>query len=513
MAQDVFGANAPQTMTAAEMQKWIEDHDKALKNYTSALDPLKQLRDVTKSVTKKVNSLTKEDIVTYLKNPIGYEGRIRNASWYLYYRSQIYRRLIFYFATLFCLDAKSIIPKYDLVKPETDEQILKSYNDTLKMLSGWNINNEFLKTNITAFIQDVSYNCAYYDETGLYFLPLPADYCKIYAQYPTGDFSFAVDMGYFRGSNKWLIESWGEPFTTMWNNFERDGNSARWQVMPDKYAACFKFTNHDHEVILPPFSGILGELINLNDIADVQNVADRSEIYKLIYLKLKTLTGAKMADEWSVNPAIVVEYFNRLINDALPDYMSAAIIPGNDDLGVIDFSNNDKTAESNKVLKATKSLLNTAGGAQILNSADISGTTAFHGAIHSDENFAMSTLLPQIEGWFNRILPYVVSNPSTVKFFFVGRLTKDEYRKELLENAQYSLPTKLAIMTLSGINPLETLSLNHLEEDILKLGEKFNDPLKSSYTASGNDEGGRPTLGDDKITDDGEASRDKVDRM
>ena len=183
------------------------------------------------------------------------------------------------------------------------------------------------------------------------------------------------------------------------------------------------------------------------------------------------------------------------------------------DLGVIDFSNNDKTAESNKVLKATKSLLNTAGGAQILNSADISGTTAFHAAIHSDENFAMSTLLPQIEGWFNRILPYVVSNPSTVKFFFVGRLTKDEYRKELLENAQYSLPTKLAIMTLSGINPLETLSLNHLEEDILKLGEKFNDPLKSSYTASGNDEGGRPTLGDDQITDDGEASRDKVDRM
>ena len=114
---------------------------------------------------------------------------------------------------------------------------------------------------------------------------------------------------------------------------------------------------------------------------------------------------------------------------------------------------------------------------------------------------------------FNRILPNVVSNPSTVKFFFVGRLTKDEYRKELLENAQYSLPTKLAIMTLSGINPLETLSLNHLEEDILKLGEKFNDPLKSSYTASGNDEGGRPTLGDDQITDDGEASRDKADKM
>jgi hypothetical protein len=509
MAQEPLGANAPQ-MTAAEMQQWIQDHDRALKNYASALDPLKQLRDVTKSASKTVRSLTKEDIVSYLQNPLSYENRIREASWYLYYRSQIYRRLVLYFSTLFFLDARSIIPRYDLVKPDSDDKILKSYNDTLKMLSNWNIDNEFLKTNITCFIQDVSYNCAYYDETGLYLLPLPGDYCRIYGQYPTGDFSFAVDMSYFRGTNNWLIEAWGEPFRTMWRNYERDGNTARWQVMPDEYAACFKYANHDHDVILPPFSGILGDLINLNDIADVQNVADKAEIYKLIYVKLKTLTGAKMADEWSVDPSIVVEYFQRLISDALPDYMSAAIVPGNDDLGVIDFSSNDKTAETNKVLKATKSVLNTSGGAQILNSAEISGTTAFTAAIKSDTEFAIGTLLPQIEGWFNRIIPNVVTSPSQIKFIHVGRLTRDDCRRELLEDAQYSLPTKLAVMSLSGIDPLQTLSLNHLEENILKLGKRFNDPLKSSYTSS-NSDGGRPVSSDSDLTDDGEASRDKSD--
>lgn len=496
-------------MTAAEMQKWIQDHERQLKNYAAALDPIK-LSDVTKSATKKVDHLSKDTIIQYLQNPTRYTSRLINASWYLYYRNQIYQRLITYFSTLFCLEARSIIPKYDLVKPESDEKILRSYNDTLQMLNKWNIINEFIKTNTTCFIQDVSFNCAYYDDTGLYLLPLPIDRCRIYGQYYAGDFAFEVDMSYFNGTNEWLIEAWGEPFSTMFSDYRR--TNEKWQPMPDRYSACFKYHSHDWETIMPPFSGLFGDLLNLNDISDIAAVAEQMEIYKLVYMKLKTITGAKSPDEWEVTPETVVEYFQRLIQDALPEYASGAIVPGNADLGVVDFSSTDKASETNKVLKATKSVLNTSGGAQILNSAEITGSTAFNAAIKADIEFAISTLLPQINGWINRILPFVVSDPSTVHFYHVGRLNRDEFRKELLENAQYSLPTKLAIMTLCGIDELSTLSLNHLEEKILNLGDLFNDPLKSSYTSSGNDVG-RPTLGDDEISDDGEASRDKADRM
>ena len=495
-------------MTAAEMQKWIQDHERQLQKYAAALDPIK-LRDVTKSATKKVDHLSKETIIEYLQNPTRYTSRLINASWYLYYRNQIYQRLITYFSTLFCLEARSIVPKYDLINPESDEKILRSYNDTLQMLNKWNIINEFIKTNMTCFIQDVSFNCAYYDETGLYLLPLPIDRCKIYGQYYSGDFAFDVDMSYFNGANNWLVDVWGEPFRSMFNEYKR--TNEKWQPMPDRYAACFKYHNHDWETIMPPFSGLFGDLLNLNDISDIAAVAEQMEIYKLVYMKLKTITGAKSPDEWEVTPETVVEYFERLIQDALPEYASGAIVPGNADLGVVDFSSTDKASETNKVLKATKSVLNTSGGAQILNSADITGSTAFNAAIRADIEFAISTLLPQINGWINRILPFVVSDPSRVHFYHVGRLNRDEFRKELLENAQYSLPTKLAIMTLCGLDELSTLSLNHLEEKILNLGDLFNDPLKSSYTASDKDVG-RPSLGDDEISDDGEASRDKVDR-
>lgn len=513
MAQDKAGAVAPtKTMTAAEMQQWIEAHDKQLKNYASALDPLKQLRDVTKASTRRVDALTKDRIVEFLKSPTSNENNLRNAVWYIYYRNQVFQRIITYFSSLFCFEAHSVIPRFDLVKPDSDDKLLKSYNDTLKMMTNWNINNEFFKVVKTCMIQDVSYNCAYYDETGLYLLPMPADYCRIYAQYPTGDFAYAVDMSYFRRYED-LVEAWGEPFKTMYANYRRDMSNNRWQIMPDEYAACFKFRNDDWQTIMPPFSGLLGDLINLNDIADNQAVADSLDIFKFIYVKLRTLTGAKMTDEWSISPEIVVEYFNRMINEALPPYVSAAIVPTNDDVGVVDFSSTDKTAQTNKVLNATKSVLNTSGGAQILNSADIVGTTAFRAAILADTEFAISSLLPQIEGWFNRIMPFVVSNPAKIHFYHVGRLNREDLRKELLEDAQYSLPTKLAVMSLSGLDPLDTLALNYLEENILKLGDKFNDPLKSSYTQSaGDNEGGRPTSDDSDLTDDGESSRDKSDR-
>lgn len=511
MAQEKTGVTAP-TMTAAEMQQWIQDHDKALKNYAAALDPLKQLRDVTKSSARRVQSLTKENIVTYLQNPISNEANLRNAAWFIYYRSHVFERIILYYSTLFCLDARSIIPKYDLVKPDDDKKILDSFNSTAKMLGAWNINNEFLKVIITCMVQDVSYNCAYYDETGLYLLPLPADYCRIVSQYPSGDWQFAVDMSYFRGTNNWLVEAWGEPFVSMYREFESGGNSARYQIMPDEYSCCLKFRMYDYDTIIPPFSGILGELISLNDVFDTAAVADKMEIYKLVYMKLKTITGTKMPDDFEVSPSVAIEYFNRILDDGLlPDWASAAIIPGSEDLGVVDFSNSDHANETSKTIKATKSIYNIAGGAQVLNAAEVTGSTAHHSALHVDENFAF-TLLPQIQGWFNRILQFAVSNPSFVKFLYVGRLTKDEYRKELLEDAQYSLPTKLAVMSIQGIDPLEALSLNHLEDDILKLDEKFNKPLRSSHTVTSDSEGGRPTSSDEEITDAGEASREKSDR-
>lgn len=491
--------------TAAEMREWYERNKKHMEKFAAAQEGLIPLRDITKTSTKAVPTFNKETLRNYLQNIGSNEKNLRNLSRYLFYRCHAYYRLVMYNATMFDLSARSVIPVYDIVKGGDVKKTLKSYQDTLVILDNMNLQYEFLKMYAIAFREDVSFGCAYYDDTGFFILPLDPDYCKISGIYATGDFSFAMDMSYFR-SRQQLLEMWGAPFEEMYHEYESTGN--KWINMPEEYSVCLKARAEDWETVLPVFSGLLSNIINLIDLDDIQAIADEQEIYKMIWLEMETITGSKDVDDWKVDPTIMIQYFNRMISEALPPYVSAAIVPGK--LNTIGF-NADTATETNKVSKATETLFNTSGGAQILNSATISGTTAFEAAIQADTELAISMLLPQTQSWVNRFLSYQLSNPSKVKFFEVSVYTKEKFKKSLLESAEYGLPTKLAYNALNGFSERDTLALNFLEEQCLGLGDLFV-PLKSTHTQSGSGDektGGRPKS--DTPTDDSEASAEKRD--
>ena len=80
-------------------------------------------------------------------------------------------------------------------------------------------------------------------------------------------------------------------------------------------------------------------------------------------------------------------------------------------------------------------------------------------------------------------------------------------RKNLLENAQNGLPTKLAINALDGLSELESLSLNYLEEECLSLSDKLR-PLNTSYTQSQKEAGGQEK-DVTELTDEGAKTRDQ----
>lgn len=492
--------------TANEIHEWYEKNKRHIENFASAEQAAKSLRDVTKSATKTIPAFNKESLRDYLKNIGSNEKNLRNLSRYLFYRCHSYYRLIMYNATMFDLNARSVIPQYDLIKTPDVAKTLKSYQETLKLLDELNLQYEFLKAFATAFREDVFYGCAYYTEgQGMFILPLNPNYCKISGVYATGDFSFVMDMTYFR-SRQYELEAYGEPFQSMYKAYESTGQ--KYQPMPDEYCVCLKSRPEDWETVLPIFSGLLNSIINLIDLEDIQSVKDAQEIYKMIWLEMETLTGADNPDEWKVDPSIMVEYFNRMINEALPNYISAAIVPGK--LNQISFDN-DKATDTNKVSKATETLFNSAGGAQILNSATIKGTTAFTAAIQADTELAISMLLPQVQGFVNRFISYYVSNPAKVKFFEISVYTKEAFKKSMLEAGQYGLPTRLAYNTLNQFSEMDTLALNFLEVNCLELNDSLI-PMHSSHTQSGSDTGGAPTKDNDELTDDGESSRDKKDQ-
>lgn len=485
-------------------KKTAKDMREIYSNFERASNAL-QLLDPSKNYSKTSSTFSKETLRTYMKNPTTQYKNLRNLSRYLYYRSQVYRKIVHYNANMINLNYRSVVPLIDLVKGGDKKKILKSYYDTLSILQNMNLPLEFLKVYITCWREDIFFGCAYSDDTGFFILPIDPDYCKVTGIYPTGDLAFDMDMSYFSRKED-VLEMWGDPFTSMYNEYKKNTTTGKWQPMPDEYAVCMKINIDDWETPLPPYIALFDRLINLEDLSEISAIADEQQIYQLLAITMPLLKSATESDEWAVNPEVVVEYYNKMC-EMLPDYTNAILTPA--PLQSINF-NQDQASDVNKLENATKSVLNTSGGAQVLNSGSISGTTAWTGAIKSDEDYALSSLLPQTQAYINRLLSYKLNTPAKVKFLEVTKYTKDDYKGSVLKDATYGLPSKLLLNTLNGFNELETISLNFLEEDCLGLSSKFK-PLQSSNTTNSSDllDGGRPPSED--LTDDGEKSIDKKD--
>ena len=490
--------------TAAERKQYMEKLQQQEFAKKKASDAFKQVRDVTKTTRQTtISSYNKESVIRYLQNINSYEKELRNLSRYLFYRCQVYFRLIMYNATMFDLNARYVVPSYDPTKENDKDKILKSYYETLQVLDRMDLQHQMLMPLINNFIEDVFFGCCWIDETGMFILKIPPEYCKISGQYFTGDYSFYVDMSNYKKYED-VIEFLGEPLTSMYRAYGGN-NKNKWQIMPDEYALCTKTRIESWETIVPIYSGLFIDLIGLLDLVDIQAVANDQQIYKLITATIPTLKNATDPDQFSVDVDFCVQYYQKLV-ESLPPYIGAAITPI--PLDTISFSD-DQASDTTKVQKATKELLNTSGGAQVLNSTTLSNSEGVRSANRVDTAFAISSLLGQIQGWVNRILSYHVSNPAKVKFFNVSIHTKDVLKESMQKDMQYGFPNVIALNRLNGFSEMDTLALNYLETDVLNLKDKFK-PLTSANTVSSKESGGQEKS-DLEITQDGEDSREKRD--
>lgn len=505
-------SKAPTQPTVAEIKEWYANNKDRLQLLDSFANEentdklLKKLRDAGKTYRKTITTFSKEKLRTYLQNIGSNEKNLRALSWYLLYRSHIYYRIMCFFSQMFCLDCRSIIPKYDLVKENNPDKILKAYQNTLDAVSLMRLQQEFYPIIFTCFVQDIYYGIYLHDETGVFHMQLPADYCKISGKFMTGDFSYVFDASWLRNRQE-LLEYLPDVFQKVWDNYVE--TNERWQVIPPEMQVCMKFRSEDYELIVPPFTGIFNSIINLSDLEDIQAAGDEASVYKMLWYELETIAGSKSVDDWKIDPKLALPYFDKFTEN-VPEYIATAIIPGQ--IHEIDFDD-DKASDTTKVAKATEQVLNTAGGAEVLNGATINNTYAFKMASIANTEFAISSLLPQIQSWVMRMLSYENANDCKVRFMPISVYTKADYRDQLLSSGQYGLPTKLAINTLNGFNEKDTLAMNYIEEEVLNLSGKLI-PLNSSYTQSGTEDGytsevgqGRPKVDEGDLSDSGDRSR------
>lgn len=495
---------AGNTRTVSEIKERLEFNDALFKK---TQETLLKIRDPNRQDIKNIIGKDRKLIREYLKNPASNESNLISAARYLFYRTQIFFRLVHFYANMFDFRCRQVIPNISLTKENNPKKILKQYNDTLNWLDKYDIQGIMLPALIKVFREDVFFGIFYRDDSGSILYPLDPSWCKIDGIYSSHDFSYAVDMSRFKNQQMQELLEWlGDPLMSMWREYQRTGE--KWIHMDDRYAACFKFRTDDIDHVLPPLMAIFQELAARNDRADLQAIADELNIYKLLLIPMDTISGSKRSDDFEVSPELMLGYYEKMLEN-LPDYIAAALIPADVDKdNVLDFSTASADSDVDRLEQSDKTLLGTAGGGAVLNANMITSTAAFKAWLKSESEFAISPLIPQIQGFTNRMLKYDCANPCTVKYFEISIYTKDDVQATLLESCQYGFSNRLAYNTFNGVSERATIAMQLLENEILQMPEKMI-PLSSSYTQSGDEEGGRPEVPDDELSGSGERSRNE----
>lgn len=310
--------------------------------------------------------------------------------------------------------------------------------------------------------------------------------------------NFAFDFNYFRKYQDDL-EFWDKEFKSKYTKYQGD-NTLRWQELDIERTICLKVNIEDFTMCLPPFVGLFESLIDLIDLQSIQAVKDELSIYKLLVARLQPLSGTDEPDDFEVDISTALEYFNKFAA-SLPDQVNAAISPL--PIEAIEFKENT-TNDVDALSTAQSNLLKMSGGSQILDN-DKSGSTIYEAQILSDTLTALKPLLPQIQAWVNRYLGYSIGEHAFVKYLEVSPYTKNKKKKELLESGQNGVPVKLAVAALDGFNPIETMSLDFLENKVLKLHETWI-PFSTSYTQSNSNNQPKDS---DELTDEGSETREQ----
>ena len=493
-----------------EVKAVYEAAPKQRANFKKGEDALKKLKDINGgTITQSIPIINRETLRNYFTNVGNYSKQFREAARYLYHRSNVFYHIVHFYCSMFDLGYRKVTPVYSLVKSNNNNKMKKSLNETFDMLDILNLKHSLYPALINVFVEDVFFGIRYTDGTGTIVIPIPQEYCMIDGQYMTGDYSYSVNIQQLARNKYWkyIIENLGAPLDEMLKESERDG--LKWVHMKDEYCVCLKYDTKDVNVIIPPLARIMLQLSALEDNVDIQAVADQLSIFKLIYLPLDTVNSAKDSDEFKVSPDLAVQYFNRILEDALPPYVSGGVIPGAE-LKTIDF-NQSADNDINRVQTATDNIYATSGGGAVLNVRYLNSIYAFKMWLREESAFALDPLMPQLQGLTNRILGYEVSNPSKVTYFKVSPYTVDDLAEKLLSACQYSFADRLAYQTLLGFSEKETMASLYMENELLGLPDIMQFPLVSSYTTSntGDSEVGRPETDDDELTDSGQRTRNK----
>ncbi len=459
------------------------------------------LRDLNNNTSSPSFYLySKDDINTYLSNPYQNEKNLRRAVIYLYGVSPHFRRIIQYFVGL--TDLSYYVSPYKIDPKKANVKTTNTnYRKVLDMMSAMNVRSQLPKILTVCLREDVFYGTFWVTDDSIIIQQLPSDYCSI-STIEEGVLNVTFDFSYFN-SNSSLLPFYPTEFQTKYELYRNDRRN-RWIELDSPNSFAVKCNTDILDYAIPPFSGVLRNIYDLEDYTQMKATKTALENYALLDVRLPMNSEG----EWLLDYDKAKGFWQNL-DSVIPEEIGSTLSPM--EIKKISFEKSN-TKDTDTVAEAEETIFSSAGVSSLLFNNDKASANALLLSIKADQAMTFG-IVKSIEDVINRL----IHAQSYGKYFKVTFIDSSPFnRKEIgdqyLKAAQYGLPTVMMYAASQGLGQEEFDSMNFLENTVLGLKEDLV-PLKSSNNTSsealeGSEEAGAPEKDIGELSDSRETNRE-----
>ena len=448
---------------------------------------------------------TKDEIVSFLKNPYTNEKQLRRAVTYLYGASSHFRRLVQYFVSLSDLSYVVSPYKIDTAKINPDS-IKRNYRKVLNLLASMDIKNQFAKIITVCVREDTFFGTIWETTDSIIIQQLPSDYCAT-TVIEDNVLNVTFDFSYF-SANQYALALYPPEFQQKFNAYQKN-SGLRWQELDSPNSFAIKCNTDILNYSMPPFAGILREIYDLEDYKALKLTKTELENYAVLVMTL----GINDNGDWSIDLP-KAEKFWRNLDAVLPEEIGSVLTPM--PINKISFERNH-TGDTNTIAEAEQNLFTAAGVSSLLFNNEKASSNALMLSIKADQAMTFG-IVKSLETMLNRFIHrHGFGKYFKVTFLDCSPFNRKEVGDAYLKACQFGLPYISYYAASQGMSQDEVDCMNFLEDDILGYKQRFK-PLQSSSTQSagtesGNgesgNEGGRPKSEVGELTESGEVSRER----
>lgn len=457
------------------------------------------------------NDFNQENVTKYLENPIQYEKDLRKLSVVLETLSPQYQGIINYFPSIskFIPMVVPNMSKYTKNNSVDDKNLKKDYFKAIAHMEKLNIAHEFQRITGINTREDVFYGYVHETDDSFYIQQLNSDYCRI-SSISDGVFNFQFNFSYFDSNKKVdgiddeLLETFPEEFKKGYDTYRKNTTKFKWQELDEDKTICIKMLE-DLPFVFPPYSSLFSDLADLSTYKELAKNKTQVDNYKFIGMQIPLNSKDGKVNDFLVDVDTALMFYNMLLQN-LPEGIGAFLSVT--DFKDINFGTNS-VSEKDNVNNAENNVF-TSSGISPVNFGKGATTSTGLKASNLVDSARLFKLYRQFERWLNRKFKKEYKGKFNIKLLDVTVFNLDETISQMLKLAQYGVPVKLQLSALCGVNQSIERGLTYLEDNVLNLSQEWK-PLASSHTTSSadlTDEGGRPTVSEDNLSDEGQKTRD-----